>query len=166
MKYIKKYHTMIHILLIICALMIVGIKVDDLRKPKSVEIERKSGTDEKVPTISDEPTIDFEKLDEDGMKKYFLTYHRWDFSRYSDVNHPDLNYPSYEAETQLTTKNGGIINLTFLHVWEPKDAEEFLEKLFETGWFRKYDDVNWLFADKEQDSDLFKKALELIEKDS
>lgn len=33
-------------------------------------------------------------------------------------------------------------------------------------WFRKYDDVNWLFADKEQDSDLFKKALELIEKDS
>ena len=66
MKYIKKYHTMIHILLIICALLIVGIKVDDLRKPKSVEIERKAGTEEKVPTISDEPTIDFEKL----RKKY------------------------------------------------------------------------------------------------
>ncbi|MCR5457934.1 MAG: tRNA (adenosine(37)-N6)-dimethylallyltransferase MiaA [Clostridiales bacterium] len=33
-------------------------------------------------------------------------------------------------------------------------------------WFRKYDDVNWLFADKEPNGDLFTQALELIEKDS
>ena len=33
-------------------------------------------------------------------------------------------------------------------------------------WFRKYDDVKWLLADKEQDVDLFSRALELIEKDS
>ena len=33
-------------------------------------------------------------------------------------------------------------------------------------WFRKYDDVNWIFADEEPNGDLFTKALELIEKDS
>ena len=66
MKYIRKYHKVIHILLVICALVIIGFRIDDMRKPKSIEIERKSLVDEKVPTISDEPTIDFEKL----RKKY------------------------------------------------------------------------------------------------
>ena len=62
MKYIKKYHTLIHILLVICALIIIGLKINDIRKPKSVVIERKSGIQEKVPTMSDNPTIDFDKL--------------------------------------------------------------------------------------------------------
>ena len=66
MKYIKKYHNVIHILLVICALVIIGLRIKDMRRPKSIEIERKSVVDEKVPTISDEPTIDFEKL----RKKY------------------------------------------------------------------------------------------------
>ena len=78
--------------------------------------------------------------DEAGNRKYFLTYRQWDFSRYADTNHPSMNMPSYEAETQLTTKKGGTIDITFLHLWEPKDAEEFLEKLFETGLFKKYDE--------------------------
>lgn len=79
--------------------------------------------------------------DEDDNRKYFLTYHRWDFSQYAYRCHdPNLNKPSYEAETQLTTKNGGVLNITFLSQWEPEDAEEFLAKLFETGWFKKYDD--------------------------
>ena len=62
MKNIKKYQSLIYILLIICAAFILIFRVFDMRKPKSIAIERKSGADEKVPTIDDEPTIDFKML--------------------------------------------------------------------------------------------------------
>ena len=104
----------------------------------------KRGYNRFEPSVFDNDSISdcYQKAfwDENSNRKYFLTYKQWDFSRYSDTNHPDLNFPSYEAETQLTTKDGGVINLTFLHLWKPKEAEEFLEKLFETGWFKKYDE--------------------------
>ena len=66
MKYIKKYKLLLYILLIICAAIVFLIRFTDLRKPKSIIIERKTIVDETVPTVSDEPTIDFATL----RKKY------------------------------------------------------------------------------------------------
>lgn len=77
--------------------------------------------------------------DENDDRKYFLTWRKWDFSKYATVDN-NLEEPAYDAYTQLTTKDGDVINIEFLSGWEPQKAEEFLDKLFETGWFRKYDD--------------------------
>lgn len=111
-------------------------------KMKSELIKRGYNRFNPTPFDNESVTDCYQKTfrDKNNDRKYFLTYHKWDFSRFADARHPELNYPSYEAETQLTTKDGGVINLTFLHLWKPKEAEEFLEKLFETGWFKKYDE--------------------------
>lgn len=79
--------------------------------------------------------------DENDDRKYFLTWKKWDFSRFaSPLRNRHLYEPSYEATTQLTyKKNGQSINIDFLNGWEPEDAEAFLDDLFKTGWFEKYD---------------------------
>lgn len=74
-----------------------------------------------------------------GDRQYFITWKKWDFSQYKNGNHSELEKPRYEAYTQLTTKDGNVIDITFLNGWEPEKAEEFMEKLFNTGWFRDYD---------------------------
>lgn len=78
--------------------------------------------------------------DENGLRKYFLTWRKWNFSKYS-YKDPSLKEAKWEGNTQLEyKKNGQHIDITFLNGWNTEDAEEFLEKLFETGWFKKYDE--------------------------
>ena len=80
--------------------------------------------------------------DQNNNRKYFLIWKKYDFSKYADRFHKDLNKPRYEGDTQLTfNENNQVINLTFLDGWSTNDAEKFLEKLFATGWFKKYDDL-------------------------
>ena len=84
----------------------------------------------------------FQKVfrNEDNKRKYFLTWKKWVYEKYADSMHPELKDPRYEGETQLCQKKiGQYIYLTFLHGWNAEDAEEFLEKLFEAGWFENYD---------------------------
>ena len=77
--------------------------------------------------------------DENDDRKYFITFKKWDFSRYDKVK--ELNdCVSYEGDTQLAyKKNGEFMNITFLHGWEAEEVEEFLDNLFSTGLFEKYD---------------------------
>lgn len=71
-------------------------------------------------------------------KKYFLTWRKWDFSRFADQLHLDLNEPKYEGNTQLELKDGsGTIDITFLSGWELDKAEKFMKQLFATGWFEE-----------------------------
>lgn len=82
----------------------------------------------------------YQKAFRDGDdRKYFLTWHEWDFSKYADHRHPELLDHTFEGETQLTTTDGDVINITFLSGWGREKAEKFMEKLFDTGWFKKYD---------------------------
>lgn len=82
----------------------------------------------------------YQKAFRDGdYRKYFLTWHEWDFSKYADPRHPELLDHTFEGETQLTTTDGYVINITFLSGWKREKAEKFMEKLFNTGWFEKYD---------------------------
>jgi len=86
-------------------------------------------------------TDSFQKVikDDSNKRKYFVDWDKWDFSRYVDANHPDLNNPAFEGSTQLTTKDGEVVDITLHAGWGIKKAEEFLAKLFDTGWFKLYD---------------------------
>lgn len=76
--------------------------------------------------------------DDETYKKYFLTWKKWDFSRFADQLHLDLNEPKYEGNTQLGLKDGsGTIDITFLNGWELDKAEKFMKQLFATGWFEE-----------------------------
>ena len=66
MKTIKKYHVVIYISIIICALIVIFINVLDYKKSKSIKIIRKPIIEEETPIKDNIPTIDFEKL----RKKY------------------------------------------------------------------------------------------------
>lgn len=78
--------------------------------------------------------------DKNGNRKYFLTWKEWDFSQYADYHHPELEYQhSFEGNTQLITTDDDAIEITFFNGWSRDRAEKFLKKLFDTGWFEKYD---------------------------
>ena len=76
-------------------------------------------------------------VDDKGNRKYFLDWRKWDFGKY---NLYDFDKPSYEGMVQLETINNQTINITLFAGWELKDAEFFMKRLFDTGWFKKYDD--------------------------
>lgn len=80
------------------------------------------------------------KKNDKGNRDYFITWRKWDLSKYTSERHPDLDRPRFEAETQLITKDKNVINITFLDGWKPDKVEEFMKKLFETGWFQSYDE--------------------------
>ena len=77
---------------------------------------------------------------EDDKRDYFINWKKWDFSKYNYMRRPELNEPRFEADTQLTTKNEKTIEILFFNGWEPEEVEEFMKKLFETGWFKGYDE--------------------------
>lgn len=75
----------------------------------------------------------------EGDREYFITWRKWDFSRYNYNNDSHLDEPAYEAETHLNTHDKNVIDITFHNGWEPEAVEEFMKKLFATGWFLEYD---------------------------
>ena len=66
MNRIKKYQFLINTFLVICAILIIMFRLIDMRKPKSIEIDKENIKDEKIPTLTENTTIDFNKL----RKKY------------------------------------------------------------------------------------------------
>ena len=79
--------------------------------------------------------------DEDDKRKYFLTWNQWDFSRYASHDE-SFNNPIFEGGAQLMTHDENTIEFKFFSGWDIEKAEQMLEKIYQLGDFRKYDDVH------------------------
>lgn len=66
MEYIKKYRFIIYLILIISAVVIILVNINDKKKTKDILIQRKPIIEQEVPTANNLPTIDFDSL----RKKY------------------------------------------------------------------------------------------------
>ena len=75
---------------------------------------------------------------ENNKRKYFLTWNKWDFSRYA-AHDESLNNPVFEGVAQLCTHDEKTIEIKFFSGWDIDDAEQMLEKIYRLGDFRMYD---------------------------
>jgi SrtB family sortase len=66
MEYIKKYRFIVFAVLIISAVAIIIVNINEKRKTKDILIQRKPVIEQEVPTANNLPTIDFDAL----RKKY------------------------------------------------------------------------------------------------
>ena len=170
MKYIKKYHFLIHILLIICAVVIIGLRLIDMRKPKSIEIERKSGMEEKVPVISDEPTIDFEKLRKKYNNKNIKGAIRINNSNFEEVVFQTKDNSYYLKHNYRGKKSNGEIFIDYRLDIDKSDIKVIYgEGTSLCNEFNNYYDKKYYeqhkFIELESDKSIYKyEVLSLIEK--
>lgn len=78
-------------------------------------------------------------FDDDGKRKYFITWKRWDFGVYPQIR--DEMTVQFEGKSQFQTKDGNYIEITLFSGWDLDESEKFVEKMFKTGFFNRYDDV-------------------------
>lgn len=66
MEYIRKYRFIVYTVLILSAVIIILVNINDKKKTKDILIQRKPVIEQEVPTANNLPTIDFDAL----RKKY------------------------------------------------------------------------------------------------
>ena len=97
MEYIKKYKFIAFAVLILSAVAIIIVNINDKRKTKDILIQRKPVIEQEVPTANNLPTIDFDAL----RKKY----HNNDIKgaiRINDENFEEIVFQTNDNKYYLT----------------------------------------------------------------
>lgn len=75
--------------------------------------------------------------DENGNRKYFITFERWDYSPISNGRNIPIRF---ECSVQFTHKaTGETVNIDCLSGWNLEDIERYYEDQWNTGWYNYYE---------------------------
>lgn len=161
MEYIKKYRFVVYIILVISAIVIILVNINDKKKTKDILIQRKPIIEQEVPTANNLPTIDFDSL----RKKY----HNNDIKgaiRIIDEKFEEIIFQKDDNEYYLThdyrgKKTGGEI---FINYKQNIDTSElkiiYGESKKSTKIFKNFYDVeyynNHKYLELETDKAIYK----------